>query len=175
MDQSVICPICKVNERSYDSEPPNPGYFSYCFGCSSLINSGQHNHTHYPSPAQVKAGTYKAGHSWRTSQSVHPVFENGVHVGYRCVGADSELCGWERRFTPEEMEECPSEHREKGFGGRPGMIRKMVRHACHRSHEHRLERGEVDERGYITELGRSVEDARSDATNWDPGRYIERR
>jgi hypothetical protein len=170
-----ICPICKINERSYDSEPPRGGYFSHCYRCSSLITQSEHNHTHYPSPAQVAAGTYKAGHSWRTSQSVHPIIENDVHVGYRCVGTHSELCGWERRFTAEEMEPCPTEHRGHSFGGGTrGIVYKAVRHECQRSREHRKERGETDERGYITDVGRAAEAAHSDATNWDPGRYIER-
>jgi hypothetical protein len=160
--KAPICPICGVNERSYDSEPGGGGYFSHCLRCFWLINQAEHNHTIYPSPAQVAAGTYKAGHTWRTAQTVHPIIENNVHVGYRCVGVHSELCKWERRFTAEEMEPCP-----KGY--------PKLRHQCHRSSEHRLERGEIDERGYLTELGRAAERAHTDATNWDPGRYIERR
>jgi hypothetical protein len=172
-----ICPICKVSEREFDSEPPAPGsYYSYCFRCSSLITTAEHNHTHYPSPAQVAAGTYKEGHSWRTAQLTRPIIEGNVHVGYRCAGVDSELCGWERRFTAREMETCPTEHRSEGYGGkRSGFVVKTLRYECFNSHDHRLERGEVNERGHMTDLGREVYAAHSDATNWDPGRYIEPR
>lgn len=164
--KAPICPLCKINEREYDSEPPGRGtYFSHCHRCSSLITQSEHNHTEYPSPVQVKAGSYRAGQSWRTSQTVVPIMESGVHVGYRCTRF--EQCGWERRFTPEELEPC-TEHTD-----RFGFPIEMIKGRCARLHVDRLALGEIDGRGYITEHGRDVEVAREIATTWDPGRYIE--
>jgi hypothetical protein len=169
--KAPICPLCKINECDFDSEPPGPGsYSTHCTRCFFLITSAEHNHTIYPSPAQVAAGTFRAGHSWRTSQLTHPIMENGVHVGYRCAGYDRERCGWERRFTAEDMEPCEVTH--KGHSGWP--LAATLRHQCHRMREHRIERGEVDERGYITDHGRAVEAAHGEATTWDPGGHFER-
>lgn len=165
--KAPICPLCGINEREYDSEPPRPGgYFSFCYPCSSLITQGEHNHTVYPSPAQVKAGTYKAGHSWKTAQIVHPLMERGVHVGYRCTEFDR--CGWERRFTPEELEPCDGHRNQFGYPI------ETIKGRCSRMPEHRLARGEIDERGYITDHGREVERLHAEATTWDPGGYVQR-
>jgi hypothetical protein len=49
-----------------------------------------------------------------------------------------------------------------------------IKGLCFTSRKHRAERGECDERGYITDYGREQERLRSDAANWDPGRCIER-
>ncbi len=161
-----ICPICKVNMCEYDSEPPGPGsYSSTCFRCFSLSGYRDHSHTYYGSPAQVAAGTIAAGHSWRTAVTVRPIIEDNRHVGYRC--SQFRDCGWEHRFTPEELELCP-EHSEPP---RHGPTPKAV---CANRREHRRKRGEVDERGYITDHGRVEERRREDAANWDPGQYFER-
>jgi hypothetical protein len=167
MEKAPMCPLCKIRERSYDDEPPGPGgYFSYCSTCTLLSGYREHNHTYYPSPAQVKAGTFKAGHSWRTSVSVHPLWEDGVHIGFRC--SEFDRCGWERRFTVEELQPC---HEHKSHGGFPI---ETIKGLCFTGRDHRAERGECDERGYVTECGREKEREREDAANWDPGRYIDR-
>lgn len=167
MKKAPICPLCKVNPREYDDEPPDPGsYYSYCGRCSSLVGTREHTHTYYGSPAQVAAGTIKAGHSWRTTVLLHPIIEDDRHVGYRCTEFD--LCGWEHRFTAEELEPC---HAHKSHGG---FSVETIKGKCANYREHRLERGECDGRGYITEYGRKQGRLRSDAANWDPGRYIDR-
>lgn len=167
MDEVPLCPICKIRPCEYDDEPPGPGgYFSTCDVCLSLSGYRDHTHTYYPSPGQVAAGTYEAGHSWRTSVIVRPIWEDDAHVGFRCSAFDE--CGWERRFTAGELESC-GEH--KSHAGFPVTTIKGL---CFTSREHRRERGECDERGYITEYGREQDRLRSDAANWDPGRYIER-
>lgn len=162
-----ICPICKVNPREYDSEPPGPGSYSYsCFRCFSLSGYRDHSHTYYGSPAQVAAGTIAAGHSWRTAVTVRPVFEDDRHVGYRCDRFGD--CGWEQRFTPEELEMCPEHSEPPRHGPTP-------KGACVNHRDHRLKRGEIDHRGWLTDHGRAEEKRRGDAANWDPGRYLERR
>lgn len=165
MEKAPMCPLCKIRECEFDNEPPGPGgYWSTCGTCLLLSGSREHSHTYYPSPAQVKAGTFKAGHSWRTSVSVRPLWEGGVHIGFRC--SEFDQCGWEHRFTAEELQPC---HEHKSHGGFPV---ETIKGMCFTSREHRMERGECDERGYITEFGRERERERSDAANWDPGRYV---
>lgn len=162
-----ICPLCRVNERDWDSEPGRygGGYYSHCTRCSGLCGTREHTHTYYGSPAQVAAGTVKAGHSWRTTVLLHPIIENNAHVGYRCTEFDR--CGWEQRFTAEESRPCPV---HTGYPSHP-----VLTGTCRNYREHLQARGECDERGYITEYGREQERLRCDAANWDPGRYLERR
>lgn len=165
MEQAPLCPNCKINRCSRADEPgQRVSYFSHCYTCTMLTGHRDHSHTRYPSPAQVAAGTYPAGHSWRTSVIVRPLWEGGKHVGYRCVEFD--VCGWEERFTAEEMEPC-SEHTR--YPDDP-----MIKGVCQRYLEHRTAAGELDGRGYITDYGRQRERERSDAANWDPGQYVER-
>lgn len=164
MKKAPICPICDIRERSCDDEPPGPGsYFSTCSTCSLLSGYREHSHTCYPSPAQVAAGTFKAGHSWRTSVSVRPLWEDGRHIGFRC--SEFERCGWEERFTAEDMEPCPDHTLP---------YHPVPRAVCRNYRDHRQAAGECDERGYITEHGRERERLRSDAANWDPGSYVSR-
>lgn len=167
MTKPPMCPLCKIRECGYDGEPPSPGYFTHCDTCTILTGYQEHSHTHYPSPAQVEAGTYPAGHSHRTAVIVHPLWGDGAHVGFRCDEFDR--CGWERRFTAAELEACPTEH--KSHGGWPV---ETIRGKCFNSLEHRIERGECDDRGRITEYGRRMQREREDAANWDPGRYVSR-
>jgi len=161
--EAPICPLCKIRERSYDSEPGGePGYFSHCYVCSSLSGYGVHSHTYYGSPAQVAAGTYRAGQSWRTSVSLRPLWEDGTHIGYRCTEFDR--CGWEQRFTAEELAPCPT-HSD--------AYNTVAVGVCVNSQVHRIERGEAEApHGYITDHGRVEEQKRSDVNNWDPGRYV---
>lgn len=174
--QAPICPLCKINECDQDTEPGRDwryyespeSYSSMCTRCMFLSTTREHSHQHYPSPAQVKAGTWEAGHSWRTAEMVRPVFTDGKHTGYRCERFED--CGWERVFTAEEMEECPDHVTEYG------LSYSVMKAVCHNSRRHRLERGEVElPHGYITDHGREVERIHSDATVWDPGKYIEQR
>lgn len=166
MTDAPMCPLCKIREREWDSEPGRygGGYYSTCGTCSGLTRYRGHNHTHYPSPVQVSAGTYVAGASWRTAVLVRPVWEDGVHVGFRCDEFD--VCGWEYPFTAAEREVC---ERHTEFPDHP-----VIKGVCFQSREHRVERGECDERGYITEYGRRMVLEREDAANWDPGRYVSR-
>lgn len=161
-----LCPICKINECSWDSEPPGPGsYFSNCTTCMRLSGYRDHSHTYYPNPAQVAAGAYPAGHSWRTSVSVRPTWEGGKHTGYRCT--EFGTCGWEQRFTVEDLAACDV-HTQRRLG------EPIPLGVCRDYREHRQARGEVDKRGYITDHGREQYRLRSDAANWDPGRYVSR-
>lgn len=161
--ENPLCPLCGINPLFLEYDPDSiypPSYDTYCMRCTGLMRSGPHNHTHYPSPVQVAAGTFKAGHSWRTASQTYPLWEDGKHVGYTC--ADYEPCGWVGRFTPAELQPCTlPAHKGKIFG------------VCRDYREHRKHRGECDGRGWITEAGREAERDRSDAANWDPGRYIE--
>lgn len=173
--KTPLCPLCGVREREFDGEPPlseewENNFFGSCAECSSLVGYRDHTHTYYGSPAQVKAGTVKAGHSWRTTVSLVPIMENGTHVGFRCT--QHELCGWEQRFTAADMEPCPVEHVDRYGIKHPPTYKVM----CERSHpDHKRERGEIDgPHGYITEHGRAVERQRSDAENWGPGHYVAR-
>lgn len=164
MKNAPICPLCGIRECSPANDPGMPpAWFSRCLTCTTLTGYRDHNHTCYPSPAQVKAGTFEEGHSWRTAVPLRPLWENGRHVGFQCTEFDR--CGWQHRFTPEEMEPCETH-------SRPGS--PVPKGVCRNYLGHRQERGEVDERGYITPYGREQEQRRSDAANWDPGRYIER-
>lgn len=166
-----ICPLCKVREREYDSEPPLHGgeldYFAHCGTCSALCGYRDHTHTYYPSPVQVEAGTFPAGRSWRTTVTLRPIMDAGVHVGFRC--SQFELCGWEQRFTAADMELCPVAHVNNwGF-----TIPPRYKVLCARTFHHLRERGEIDgPHGWITEHGRKAEQERIDAANWDPGKYI---
>ena len=171
-----ICPLCKINECDQDTEPgrewqyyeSRESYSLTCMRCQFLATSREHSHQHYPSPAQIKAGTWAAGHSWRTSEMADPVWTDGKHTGYRCRKFSD--CGWERVFTAEEMEHCTAHVQD------PGVPRDIIKAVCHNSRFHRLERGEVyPPHGYITDHGREVERAHSDATVWDPGRYTGQR
>lgn len=169
--KAPICPLCGVRERSFDGEPPlsdnwESNFYSHCYECSSLCGTREHTHTYYGSPAQVAAGTVKDGHSWRTTVTLRPIMEDGKHVGFRCLEFDR--CGWEHRFTAEEFLSC-SEHVTHG-----GFPYTTIKGMCFNSQDHRRERGECDERGYITDYGREQERLRSDAANWDPGHYVER-
>lgn len=157
-----LCPLCRVNQCDPDPEGPSPRdgvlyYSSYCTGCTLLSGYRTHTHTYYPSPAQVAAGTFKAGHSWRTLVAVRPMWESGSHVGFRC--SEFGECGWKHRFTADERMLCDQHQALKGM--------------CVYHREHAQERGECDERGYITEFGREEERRRSNRDNWDPGRYIQ--
>lgn len=165
-----ICPLCKVRERDHDTEPGRDwtyyesecSYSTYCTVCAMLSGTREHTHQHYPSPAQVAAGSYKADATWRTTEVVRPIWRaDGKHVGYRCD--DFARCGWEHYFTAEELEPCAT-HQGRPFG------------LCRNFREHRVERGELDPApyAYITEYGREEERRRSDATVWDPGGYIAR-
>lgn len=169
MEKEPICPLCGIRERSYDGEPPVKGderdYFSHCYECSRLAGYGEHSHTYYPNPEQIKAGTFKAGHSWRTLVSLNPIMEGGEHVGYRCT--QFQKCGWEHRFTAKELEICTA-HTDL-FGHPMGRYIKGV---CVNSRTHRMERGECNEQGYITDKGRAENEKRSDAQTWDPGHYV---
>lgn len=171
MDNPPICPLCGIRERMYDSEPPLSGgerdYFSHCYECSSLIRYRDHTHTFYGSPEQVAAGSVKAGHSWRTLITLHPIMVDGEPVGYRCTEFDR--CGWEIFFTPEEMELCTVDHRTHNNIPIPRRIKAL----CRDSWDHRVERGEISlPHGYITDHGRTVEQERADANTWDPGKYV---
>ena len=159
-----MCPLCKIRERDYDCEPPGPGsYYAFCGTCASLSGYREHNHTYYPSPAQVAAGTFKAGDSWRTLVTVRPLWEDGNHVGFRC--SEFDRCGWEHRFTDEELQPC---HDHRAHGGWPI---ETIKGKCFTMREHRIERGECDKDGYITDYGRQMDRKRSDAANWDSGGY----
>ena len=171
--EAPMCPLCKIRECDQDTEPgrdwkyyESAASYSYtCSTCSLMGGIRDHSHQHYPSPAQVAAGTFKAGHSWRTAERLEPVWENGQHIGYRC-GRFFE-CGWEEIFTAEQREPC---HEHTTHGGYPIEVMKGV---CVNYREHRLARGECyPPHGYITEYGREQENKRSDAAVWDPGRYI---
>ena len=165
-EPAPLCPLCKINPREFDYEPPGPGsYYSYCGRCSGLVGTREHTHTYYGSPAQVAAGTVRAGHSWRTTVLLHPIIEGDRHVGYRCT--KFEQCGWEQRFTAKDMDPCSTHSTHPKYHQVPKGV-------CVNHQEHRQARGECDERGYITDYGREQERVRSDAANWDPGRYIDR-
>lgn len=172
MMNGPICPLCGIRERSYDGEPPVKGdardYFSYCYECSSLCGYGDHTHTYYGSPEQVAAGTYRAGQSWMTSVTLNPIMEKGEHVGYRCT--QFRQCGWEHRFTPEELELC-TEHTD--LFGHPSP--PQLKGVCVNGRDHRMERGECNAQGYVTDKGRAAHEARVQAANWDPGHYVARR
>ena len=158
MSDAPICPLCKIREREFDSEPPGPGsYFSNCSPCSLLIGYRYHSHTHYPTEVQVKAGTFRAGHSWRTSVAMLPVFEGGAHVGYRCGRSSDRGCDYAEWFTAEEREACPTHTKFPDY--------PVLKGVCHDFPEHRIERGEIDGRGYLTEFGRAEERRRSDEAN----------
>jgi len=154
-----LCPLCKARDCSYTNEPGKEGYYSTCYVCSLLTGYRDHSHVEHPSEAQVRAGTYPAGHSWRTVQILRPLWENGRHVGYRCAGHNP--CGFEEWFTNEAMEPCPVHSGDPRYG-------EVLRGVCLNWREHRFERGECDEKGYITEFGRREEKRRSDKANWDP-------
>lgn len=169
--EGPICPLCKIrecgraDEPGWDGTPGEPSYFSTCSTCTALSGYGVHSHTYYGSPAQVAAGTVKAGHSWRTSVSLRPTWDGGIHTGYRCTEFDR--CGWEQVFTAEELKVCPAHTKFPDWPVSYGQ--------CFNHQEHRLERGECEPvHGYITDHGRAEESKRSDANNWDPGRYMPR-
>ena len=170
--KAPICPLCLIRERSHDDEPgrspeyygSEANYFSTCFECCMLSGYRDHSHAYYGSPAQVAAGTFRAGYSWRTRESVQPLWESGSHVGYRC--RKFAECGWEQRFTPEEREGCEL---HTLFPALP-----VLKGVCRDYQEHRQERGECDGRGHLTDHGEAQEHLRSDAAVWDPGKYIER-
>lgn len=164
-EAAPICPLCGIRERSYDDEPPGPGsYFSHCTTCALLSGYRDHSHTYYPNPAQVAAGTYKAGHSWRTLVTIRPLWESGNHIGYRC--SEFEQCGWEERFTADDLTPCAIHTPHPDYPFLTGV--------CRDYQEHRQERGECDGRGWINDHGREQERKRSDAANWDPGGYVKR-
>lgn len=72
-EQVPLCVYCRTRECTYDSEPPNPGYFSTCSACMSLIGydpqgTGTHHvHEH-------------------TASTLAPVFEGGTLTGWTCRG-----------------------------------------------------------------------------------------
>lgn len=153
-----ICPICKVNEREMDTEPggaPEPGFFSHCYRCASLMGYRMHAHIFRGSAAQLKAGTFRSGHSWVTSQTMRPVFSKGEHVGYICSG--NRPCGFMEHFTAEDREMCPDHHTVKGV--------------CKWNLAHYEHLGEVRRPdGAITDLGRSIEREIADSqVREDPG------
>lgn len=160
-----ICHNCGVRECGFDSEGGGPvSYSDLCTRCSMLHTQTEHSHTYYGSPAQVAAGTYRAGHSWQTAVSARAIIENDRHVGYRCTRF--ELCGWERRYTAAELVPC-REH--TGPTGDPSPLG-----ACSDAKSHRVGRGEVDPvSGFLTEHGRTAEWQRIMAANWDPGEYVD--
>lgn len=161
--KAPICPLCGIRECDRADEGNGPiSYFSRCGTCTSLSGYRDHSHTYYGSPAQVAAGAYRAGHSWRTLVTVRPIWKDGKHVGFRC--SEFDRCGWERRFTAEDMEECPEHSKSPNLPTLKGV--------CRNHREHRRVRGECNERGWITEFGREAERLRSDAANWDPGQYV---
>lgn len=158
-----VCPLCNIRVREFCNEPPGPGsYYSYCAMCALLVGLGDHTHTYYYSPAQVAAVPDRAGMSWRTAMVVLPLMQEGAHAGYRCRNFDQ--CGWEYWFAGEDLKVCTTHTRSVGS--------PVLRGVCLNYPEHRLERGECYESGFITEYGREQEKIRSDAANWDPGRYI---
>lgn len=148
------CPICLVNDRDWDSEPPGPGsYFSHCTRCSLMSGYRDHSHTYRYSATVVQANNLDPNHSWRTAQVMRPLWEDGRHVGYRCDGRSGEhACNYVERFTGTDLEPC-------------AIHRDLVKGACRNHQEHRQERGEVDERGHITDFGRREERRRQDAAN----------
>lgn len=153
-----ICPICKVNEREMDTEPggaSEPGFFSHCYRCASLMGYRMHAHIFRGSAAQLRAGIYQSGHSWLTAQTMHPLFSEGRHIGYTC--AAHQPCGFTERFGPEDLEMC-TEHRTMR-----GVCKWNLSHYAHRGGVRRPD-------GAITELGRSVEREITDfQTREDPG------
>jgi hypothetical protein len=154
--KAPICPICEINECEWDSEPPGPGgYFDTCGRCTGLTGYRTHSHTYGPSEAQVQAGTFREGHTWRTSRLMRPIWEGGKHVGYRC--ADVDPCGFEERFSGDDFDLCPIH-----AGPRYGQV---IKGQCRNHQDHRVERGECDKRGYITEHGRREERRRADEQN----------
>lgn len=172
--KAPLCRLCGVRDRQFDGEPPlskkwENNFFDRCAECASLVGYRDHTHTYYGSPAQIRAGSVKAGHSWRTTVLLVPIMDNGVHVGFRCMEFD--LCGWEQRFSAADMELCDWEHRNHMRFLVPAQYKVL----CTRSQDHRVANGECDERGAITEYGRQVERELSDAANWDPGHYVGRR
>lgn len=81
-----MCVECRVNEAAWDSEPPNPGYFSRCSRCSFLSGYdpqglGQHVHV---TPAR---GTFPA---YRTAVNLYPRFDDGVLQGWECRGRGAD-------------------------------------------------------------------------------------
>lgn len=174
--EAPICPLCKIRTCDADTEPGRePSYYgsaasysTYCTTCSMLSGTRTHAHQHYGSPVQVAAGTVKAGHSWRTTELLRPIWRaDGKHVGFRCDKFDQ--CGWQHYFTPEELEPCPVHTSFPDYPQIFGVCRDYL--------EHRIERGECDPhpRPYMTEFGRKESQRRSDEQVWDPGKYIEYR
>ena len=81
-----VCRECGVNEPTWDSEPPNPGYTSRCWRCFCLIGYdpqglGQHVHT---TPARGKIPAY------RTAVNLYPRFTNEVLQGWECRGRGTD-------------------------------------------------------------------------------------
>lgn len=140
-----ICPVCEVNERELDTEPgglPGPWYFSLCGRCTRLMGYRRHAHRFRGSAAQLKAGTYRSGHSWTTFQTMRPLFSEGEHVGYICSG--HRPCGFTERFTAEDLEMCPEHDTVKG------VCKWAIAHHAHRGEVRRAD-------GSLTDLGRSIE------------------
>jgi hypothetical protein len=90
VDES-ICRICGVNEATWDSEPPRPGYTSRCWRCFCLIGynpQGLGHHQHL-TPAR---GQFPAYH---TAVTLYPRFTDGVLQGWECRGHGAEKpCGY---------------------------------------------------------------------------------
>jgi hypothetical protein len=71
--RTPVCWLCQVNEPTYDSEPPNPGYLSQCYRCFCLAGDdpqGQGRHEHDDD----------------TASRLVPTFDDGRLTGWRCVG-----------------------------------------------------------------------------------------
>lgn len=148
-----MCPDCKIRECDQDSEPPGGGYFSTCVTCSNLGGYRAHTHAEYPTQAQVQAGVYREGHTWRTSQTMRPLWEDGRHVGFRCW---DRACGFEERFTADDLTPCPDH---------PGLAVWQ----CRNHKDHRIQRGEATQpHGYLTDKGRQADAERVNAQVWDP-------
>jgi hypothetical protein len=149
------CPLCLVNDRDWDSEPPGPrSYFAHCTECALLSGYREHSHTYRYSEAQLRKNPqYRADHTWRTSQTMRPVWDSGRHVGYRCAGGHHDgACSYLETFSAVDRQECATH---------PGMLRGV----CRNFREHRFERGECDEHGYVTEFGEQEAKRRADAAN----------
>jgi hypothetical protein len=65
--------------------------------------------------------------------SLRPVWEDGSHVGYRCVEFDR--CGWQKLFTAEERQNCGM---HSAYPSLP-----VLKGVCVNYREHRRERGSV--------------------------------
>lgn len=95
-----LCLHCGVRECSYDSEPPNPGYFSTCSRCFWLGGydpQGVGNHVHE-----------------HTASRLTPVFESGTLTGWSCVGAwNGDPCD---HFQPLAVRYVVREHRWPSSG-----------------------------------------------------------